>query len=98
MIVKVAKIWANLGLNHSFAPKEDFLEKLTNIIYVYLVSPNILKHFKQILRADHQIKGWIINLAQTGSELPISSKRFIFGKTDCYSCLPTVFFYAGTFQ
>ena len=53
MTVKVAKIWANLGLNYSFAPKEDFLEKLTTIIYVYLVSPIILKYFKQTLRADH---------------------------------------------
>ena len=53
MIVKVAKIWPNVGLNYLFAPKEDFLEKLTTIIYVYLVSPIILKHFKQIFRADH---------------------------------------------
>ena len=39
MIVKVAKVWESLGLNYSFAPEEDFLEKLTTI--------------KQILMADH---------------------------------------------
>ena len=52
MIVKVAKIRANSGLNYSLAPEEDFSGKLTTITFVYLVRPIILPHFKQIIRAD----------------------------------------------
>ena len=61
--------------------KKIFLEKLTTINYECLVSPIILKHLKQILRADHwnQMKGWII-LAQIGFELPISPNRYFLAK------------------
>ena len=40
-------------------PKGIFLEKLTNITFAYLLSPFILQHLKQILRADPYIFGCI---------------------------------------
>ena len=79
MILKVGKIWANLGLNYSFASKEDFSGKLTNITFVYLVNPIILLHFKQILRADHKISGYII-LIEIDTKLPVCPKRVFLAK------------------
>ena len=75
MILKVAKILANVVPNYPFAPKQNFLWKLTNITFAYLLSSIIQQCLKQIFRADHYIQGCII-LAQIGSKLPIFPKRF----------------------
>ena len=79
MILKVGKIWANLDLNYSFASKGNFSRKLAIITFVYLVNPIILLHFKQILRADHKISGYII-LVEIDSKLPICPKRVFLAK------------------
>ena len=97
MILKVVKIWANLGLNYSFALKGNFCGKLTTITLDYLVSPIMLLRFKQIFRVNHKISGYI-SLVQIDSKLSICPKRDFFGKIECYYCLPTVFFHTTEFQ
>ena len=73
MILKVAKILANLVPNYPFTPKQIFSGKLTNITFAYLLSSIIQQRLKQILRANHYIQGCII-LSQIGSKLPIFPK------------------------
>ena len=79
MILKVAKIWANSGLKYSFSLKGVFSGKLTVITYVYLVSHMILQHFKNILKANHQISGCMI-LVQNGSKFPVYPRKDYFAK------------------
>ena len=73
MILKVEKIWANLGLNYSFTMKRDFSGKLTTITFVYLVSPTILQNLKQIVRGDNLMYRCII-LAQIRSSCLFTPK------------------------
>ena len=76
MILKVAKILANLVPNYPFTPKQIFSGKLTNITFAYLLSSIIQQRLKQILRANHYIQGCII-LSQIGSKLPIFPKHSV---------------------
>ena len=36
-------------------PKQDFLGKIINIIFIYLLAPFIVKNFKKILTADPEL-------------------------------------------
>ena len=54
--------------------QRKFLGKLNNIIFAYLLSPFILLHLKQVLRADPKILGCIV-LIQIGSDFSIYPER-----------------------
>ena len=45
MIIKIAKIWANSGLNYPFTSKEDFFGKATSIT-------NITTHYPTTFRTN----------------------------------------------
>ena len=61
--------------------KGNCFGKLTNITFVYLLSPIIQQHFKQILKQS------CIILAQIGPKLFILPKRYILEKSTTFVCL-----------
>ena len=81
--------------------KGTWFRKLTNITFVYLLSPTILQYFKQILKQGCTIS------AQIGPKLSIVPKRYFLRKLiitllnlkfNTLLKLPIVFYLTKTFQ
>ena len=54
-ISKAAWLWAKLGPICSFALKEDFMEKITNVTFVYLLCLIMPLTFKKVLGGNQEI-------------------------------------------
>ena len=82
MILKVAKLLANVVPNYPFAPEGNFFQKVDQHHFCLFIELPILQHFKQIL-----IQGSTI-LAQIGPILPIFFKIYFLRKlTITFVCL-----------
>ena len=55
--MRMHHFWAKNG---PFAPNKIFLEKIINIIFIYLLTPFIVQNFKNILKADPELLGCAI--------------------------------------
>ena len=60
MRYKVLQFWAKSDTNHPFTLKGDFVEKLTDVNFVYFMYHHNTIMFKKIIKVDHKIQDCII--------------------------------------
>ena len=90
IILNIAKISLNLGLNYSFPPKGDFSGKIYYNNLCLYSRPHHPTTFQTNIKLHNFGPNWV--------QIAHLLQKRIFGKIDCDYCLPTVFFHAKTFK
>ena len=77
-----------------FSLEQNFLEKLPNVAFVYLLCPIVLKYFKKY--SLNQITRYkaMRYMGVIGLQVPLFPEKEFFGKLKCQIYLPIVSHYA----
>ena len=75
-----------LGPKWSICPKQIFLKKIINIIFIYLLAPFVAQNLKKILTADPELRGCVC----FGLKIAYLPKWEFFSETLSISLVPFI--------